>query len=174
MKRRQPGDPREARELFERAMREVEPLPSGSEDQRLRPSSATPAPPRSVRPRRGKLRIEVDGEQTIGLASGVDRRVLRRLRRGQQAVEMEVDLHGLTKVEARLMVSRALERAGRCHWKCLRIIHGRGHGSPAGPVLKQALPRWLEEAASPVEVVAFTTAGPKLGGPGATLVLLRG
>ncbi len=173
MKERNFDGQREARELFERAMREVEPLLSGSGDQRLRPSSTTPEPPRTARPRRGKLRIEVDGEQMIGLASGVDRRVLRRLRRGQQVVEMEVDLHGLTQVEARLMVSRALEKAGRRHWKCLRIIHGRGHGSAAGPVLKKALPRWLEEAASPVEVVAFTTAGPKLGGLGATLVLLR-
>ncbi len=174
MKRRDEGNQGEARELFERAMREVEPLPPDGPGRRDRRCSAVPAPTPTSENRRGKLRIEVDGEKTIGLAPGVDRRTLRRLRRGLQPVEMEVDLHGFTEVEARTVVSQALERAGRKNWKCLRIIHGRGHGSAAGPVLKRALPRWLAEAAPPVEVVAFTTAGPRLGGAGATLVLLRG
>ncbi len=182
MKHGEPGSQREGRELFERAMREVEPLaPSGGANgeasggrriRRASPQAGSLNQSSSGRP--SSLKVEMDGERLIGFALGVDRRILRRLRRGQQPIELEVDLHGFSRDEAGRVVRQALEKAGQRGWKCLRIIHGRGHGSAAGPVLKRALPRWLEEGAPEVEVVAFTTAGPRLGGTGATLVLLRG
>lgn len=178
MKQREPGSQREGRELFERAMREVDPLaPSEVARGVPRPRRLSPAASPAIRNskgRRGSLKVEVDGEWLTGLAYGVDRRTLRRLRRGQQPVEMEVDLHGFSRDEAGRVVRQALEKADQRGWRCIRIIHGRGHGSAAGPVLKRELPRWLEETPPAVEVVAFTTAGPRLGGTGATLVLLRG
>jgi DNA-nicking Smr family endonuclease len=54
--------------------------------------------------------------------------------------------------------------------RCLRVVHGKGHGSPGRqPVLKAKVQRWLAQCA---EVVAFTQAiGPE-GGNGALIVLL--
>jgi DNA-nicking Smr family endonuclease len=52
-------------------------------------------------------------------------------------------------------------------------IHGRGLHSEARAVLRRALPEWLQAAPLADLVLAFASAPPALGGPGATLVLLR-
>jgi len=59
--------------------------------------------------------------------------------------------------------------------RALLVIHGRGRGSDAdGPVLRPAVWEWLASAAAErAGVMAFTSARPRDGGDGATLVLLR-
>jgi DNA-nicking Smr family endonuclease len=175
----------EDRALFEQALRDLAP-PAGGAGRltRLKEQDAgalDDAPPPVVARRRSRqpagrqpagLRVEVDGGRMVGLAPGVDRRQLRRLRRGQVPVDHEIDLHGYTEAQARQNVRRELLLASQRGWRCVRIIHGRAVGSATGPVLKRALPGWLEEAAPAVRVLAFTTAAPQLGGAGATLVLL--
>jgi DNA-nicking Smr family endonuclease len=174
----------EDRALFERALRDLA-TPAGGARRlsRLKEQdvgSLDDTPPTVARRRARQpagrrpagLRIELDGGRMVGLAPGVDRRQLRRLRRGQVPVDHEIDLHGYTEAQARQNVRRELLLASRRGWRCVRIIHGRAVGSATGPVLKRALPGWLEEAAPAVRVLAFTTAAPQLGGDGATLVLL--
>ena len=108
-----------------------------------------------------------------GLAPGIDRAHLDRLRRGRVEVDYEIDLHGLSARDAgaalRSALLEAVERGGRC----VLVVHGRGRGSEAGPVLKEALVGWLEAPPVARWVMAFATARPDDGGAGATYVLLR-
>ena len=53
----------------------------------------------------------------------------------------------------------------------MRVIHGKGLGSPDGtPVLKTRVRAWLQER---TQVKAYCEAPPAQGGGGALLVLLR-
>ena len=70
-------------------------------------------------------------------------------------------------------IAAELAEAVRNGERCLRIIHGRGHGSESGPVLKQALPGWLAEHPHGRQVLGFCCARDIEGGTGVTLVLLR-
>ena len=63
--------------------------------------------------------------------------VVARLRRGHWAIQAELDLHGMRRDAARTAVSAFLREAGQRGWRCLRLVHGKGHGSPGRqPVLK--------------------------------------
>jgi DNA-nicking Smr family endonuclease len=98
--------------------------------------------------------------------------VVNRLRRGQWAIQAQVDLHGLRRDEARERIGAFLREARRRGHRCVRVVHGKGNGSPGRqPVLKAKVQRWLAQSA---EVVAFTQASAPQGGAGALVVLLVG
>jgi DNA-nicking Smr family endonuclease len=100
---------------------------------------------------------------------GVD--VVRKLRRGVWVLQGEIDLHGLRRDEARERVAVFLHDAARAGLRCVRVVHGKGHGSPGRePVLKAKVKSWLVQRS---EVLAFTHARPADGGHGALIVLLR-
>ena len=97
--------------------------------------------------------------------------VVRKLRRGVWAIQAQLDLHGLRRDEAREQLAAFLREADRHGLRCVRVIHGKGHGSPGRePVLKGKVKSWL---AQKNEVIAFTQARAADGGHGALLVLLR-
>ena len=97
--------------------------------------------------------------------------VLRRLRRGDYRIESEIDLHGMTLVEARAALRDFLLAAAARRLRCVRIVHGKGlRSGQRGPVLKNAVNSLLRRVAL---VLAFTSAAMRDGGTGATLVLLR-
>ena len=97
--------------------------------------------------------------------------VVKRLRRGVWAIESHIDLHGLRRDEAREALSRFLRWAIQKRIRCVRIIHGKGYGSPGRvPVLKDKVKRWLVQKE---EVMAFVQARAADGGGGALVVLLR-
>jgi DNA-nicking Smr family endonuclease len=96
--------------------------------------------------------------------------VPRRLRRGEWAIQAQVDLHGLRRDEARERLGGFLREAARHGLRCVRVVHGKGNGSPGRQsVLKGKVRSWLVQKA---EVLAFVQAGPSDGGSGALLVLL--
>jgi DNA-nicking Smr family endonuclease len=103
---------------------------------------------------------------------GVNADVVARLRRGQWAIQAQIDLHGLRRDEARDALAAFVRDAGRRGDRCLRVVHGKGLGSPGRqPVLKAKVQRWLAQCA---EVVAFAQASGPQGGAGALIVLLVG
>ena len=84
-----------------------------------------------------------------GATRGLDRHVLRRLRRGEFAVQAHVDLHGLTRDEARSELEAFLQRSRQGGKRCVLVVHGRGlHSKDQMPVLKDALKRWMATARS--------------------------
>ena len=100
---------------------------------------------------------------------GVD--VVRKLRRGVWVLQGELDLHGLRRDEARERLSAFMRDAARSGKRCVRIVHGKGHGSPGRePVLKAKVKSWLVQRS---EVLAFTYARAADGGHGALIVLLK-
>ncbi len=103
---------------------------------------------------------------------GVAADVVTRLRRGHWAIQGELDLHGLRRDAAREALGAFLREAARRGWRCLRVVHGKGHGSPGRqPVLKAKVQRWLGQTA---RVLAFAQASGPMGGAGALIVLLKG
>ena len=113
------------------------------------------------------------GERVEGLAQGIDRQHLLRLRRGEWRVELCIDLHGLTKPEARRELASELHDAVLAGVRCVLVIHGRGLHSESGPVLQGGVLAWLTAPPLAARVMAFASALPRDGGPGASYVLLR-
>jgi DNA-nicking Smr family endonuclease len=122
----------------------------------------------------GAFDITDSDEYIEGLGPGVDRRLLKRLRAGEFAIQAHVDLHGLTRELARDRVARFIAESTRAGRRCVLIVHGRGqHSKDQIPVLKTAVRGWLERGAIARAVLAFATARPHDGGAGAVYVLLR-
>jgi DNA-nicking Smr family endonuclease len=106
------------------------------------------------------------------LRDGLSPQILRKLRSGHWAVQDELDLHGLRAEQARTLLTEFLDSAYRRGQRCVRVIHGRGLGSPGRePVIKRKVAAWL---AGHRDVLAYCEARPADGGPGAAMVLLRG
>lgn len=182
-----PPPPREATEaeLFESAMAGVRPIDPG-------PGVVAPPAPRGP-PETfwhpdleavDALRALVSGDAPFDLAdtdeyvegrvAGLDHALVRKLRKGEFAVQGHVDLHGMTREEAKRTVEDFLRRSRGAGKRCVLVVHGRGlHSKDQLPVLKDALETWLSTARFARHVLAFATARPADGGAGALYVLLR-
>ncbi len=168
--------------LFALTVGAVTPLPH---DGRALPSVAKPAPEPRQRELdeqaafREAMSDEVDIETLLltddGLSfrrDGVGQDVVTRLRRGHWSIQAEIDLHGLRREEARDSLAAFVRGAALRGQRCLRVVHGKGHGSPGRqPVLKAKVQRWLGQSEA---VIAFAQASGPLGGAGALIVLLVG
>ena len=100
---------------------------------------------------------------------GID--VVRKLRRGVWVLQDEIDLHGLRSDAARERLAEYVRYSARAGLRCIRVVHGKGLGSPGRePVLKAKVKSWLVQRS---EVLAFTHARPADGGHGALIVLLK-
>jgi len=102
---------------------------------------------------------------------GIGLEVVRKLRRGVWATQAQLDLHGLRRDEAREALGEFLRQSRLEGWRCVRVIHGKGNGSPGRePVLKAKVKSWLVQKK---DVIAFTQARAADGGAGAVMVLLQ-
>lgn len=126
---------------------------------------------------RGPLDLADADEYLEGSAPGLDPRVLKRLRAGEYAPQAHLDLHGLTRVEAKAALERFLlapQGGPRRGLRCVLVVHGRGlHSKDQIPVLKEGVQMWLSRGPLAARVLAFTSARPADGGVGAVYVLLR-
>lgn len=96
--------------------------------------------------------------------------VTRKLRKGDWAIQREIDLHGFRSDEARLALTEFIRDAHKHGLRCVRVVHGKGLGSPGKtPVLKSKVHSWLVQKN---QVMAFVQAKPAEGGAGALVVLL--
>lgn len=122
----------------------------------------------------GDFDISDSGELIEGISPGVDRNLLRSLRRGDFPRQAQLDLHGLTQAEARSAAERFLSDSRRARRRCVLIVHGRGLNSKdQAPVLKTWVREWLSQKRISAMVLAFCSARPEDGGSGAVYVLLR-
>ena len=170
------------RDEFARAIGPVHALPDPGRADVQRPLPA-PEPLQRLRDEREALREalsdEVDIESLLltddGLSfrrAGIGPDVVTKLRRGHWAIQSQIDLHGLRREEAREALAGFVREATRRGQRCVRVVHGKGHGSPGRqPVLKAKVQRWLGQCA---EVIAFAQASGPQGGAGALIVLLAG
>ncbi len=113
--------------------------------------------------------LDVD-DQLSFRRPGIGTDVTRKLRKGEWSMQGQLDLHGLRSDEAREALGQFVRDAKRMGWRCVRVVHGKGLGSPGKePVLKSKVQRWLVQKN---EVIAFVQAKPSDGGAGALVVLL--
>jgi len=123
-------------------------------------------------------RLKLRREPTIPLESdgalpAIDRRTAERLRRGQIAIEAQIDLHGLTQDEAFTAIQGFLAESMQAGRRCVLVITGKGTARDGGGVLRSAVPRWLTEGIYRQHLIGIAVAYPHHGGEGALYVLLR-
>ena len=123
-------------------------------------------------PKRIKVRVWQTSEYMEGRAPGVSQALLEELRKGRIAYSRVLDLHGLTVAEAEIAFHEFLRECLFRGDRCVLIVHGRGLSSPDKPVLKERVRFWLERGPLRRHVLAYASARPCDGGPGATYVLL--
>lgn len=173
-------------DLFREAIGPVRRLPDAT------PPPATPKP----RPRarmaeldeadaRRSFRFALD-ESLLEAADALSYRsdalppaVFARLKRGEIAVQEEIDLHGADVRTAERLLRAFINDARRHGVGCVGVIHGKGlHGaalegrpvdSRGAPVLKNLVDRMLRQRA---DVLGFHSAPAPRGGTGAVVVLL--
>ena len=169
--------------LFLRAIGAVQPLKASARHEKAgQAARPAPLPRQRQQDERAVLRetlsdefdastlLHVD-EHLSYLRAGIGPDVPARLRRGQWAVQRQIDLHGLRVDQARQALAAFIAAACRSGVRCVRVVHGKGHGSPGKTsVLRAKVPGWLIQKH---EVLAFVQARPPDGGAGALLVLLR-
>lgn len=95
-------------------------------------------------------------------------------RSGKGRFRKTLDLHGMTTGIAIAALREAMDECAQRGIAELLVIHGYGlHSVPAeGAVLKTAVRQYLE-GKNDQRIRSFTTAAPKDGGEGATLVRLK-
>jgi len=104
-------------------------------------------------------------------SQGIGTDVTQKLRKGHWSLQGQIDLHGLRSDEAREALGQFIRDATKRGWRCVRVVHGKGLGSPGKtPVLKAKVQRWLVQK---TEVLAFVQAKGSEGGAGALVVLLK-
>jgi DNA-nicking Smr family endonuclease len=170
-----------ARELLRAALADVTPLPPANRAKLVRPRPLPIAAQRQLDDiavlrdtlsdaPAWELGLE-NGEELLFLRNGISAQHLKKLRRGHWAVQDHLDLHGLTSPEARVLTAKFLAHCVHNGLRCVRIVHGKGLGSPnREPVLKKKVASWLTQRD---EVLAYCQAPQADGGGGAVLVLLR-
>src|SRR5690606_14169984 len=170
--------------LFRRVVESVTPS-SGNDRVQLPPtSSATPAQlalrrqHAMGRPAKSAATVsdhytsaQLEQDSTAFLRAGHGPDLVKGLRRGKWPVGASLDLHGCTLDDARDRLDRFVQSCRDHEIRCVRVVHGKGHGSKNGdPVLKDTVRRWLSQ----LEVVqAWVECDEANGGAGAVLALLE-
>jgi len=167
--------------LFVRAVGAVRPI-RAPHRVRLTPDQPPPIPVQQHLDEQRVLREAISDDFDTGTLLDIDdamsfRRpgigtdVTRKLRKGEWTIQGEIDLHGLRREDAREALAGFIREAQRRGWRCVRVVHGKGLGSPGKtPVLKGKVQGWLIQKN---EVLAFVQARADEGGAGALVVLLK-
>ena len=153
---------------FAKAMRDVQPMEEPrrrSFRRRGRPVEAGPSPAFVVE------RVE---SRLYARREDVPQEVLEELRLGRPRPGNSLDLHGMSEEAARSRVFRFVRQSRASGLACVALVHGRGLRSPAGAVLKQAVPQWLQQLPLAKNVAAYGPAPADRGGDGVTWVVLDG
>ncbi|HWX89076.1 MAG TPA: Smr/MutS family protein [Rhizomicrobium sp.] len=114
--------------------------------------------------------------------SGVNGATQDRLKRGLIEPDARIDLHGMTQLAAHRTLFTWLASAHKSGHRLVLVVTGKGNPkndenapwmiSPHG-VLKQMVPRWLNEPELAALIAAIYPAHTKHGGDGALYVYLR-
>ena len=170
------------RALFLQAVGAVQPLRHARNRLEPRPGNVLPVPQQRLLDEQSVLREAISDEFDVStllltddqlsyLRPGMGTDVPQRLRAGHWSIQRQLDLHGLRTDEAREALGQFIRHAHRDGARCVRVVHGKGLGSPGRmPVLKGRVHSWLVQKQ---EVRAFVQARPNDGGAGALIVLLQ-
>jgi DNA-nicking Smr family endonuclease len=168
-------------ELFKRAIGDVQPIQSKPRVT-LQTDPTPPHATQQIKDDQNALRESLSDDFDVSTLldtddalsfrrAGIGVDVTKKLRKGEWSIQAHLDLHGLRRDEARAQLSIFLKDCLKSGYRCVRIIHGKGLGSPGKtPILKAKVQTWLVQKE---EILAFVQAKPTQGGDGALLVLLK-
>jgi DNA-nicking Smr family endonuclease len=105
------------------------------------------------------------------ISPGLQKGVLKKLRKGYYGMDANIDLHGLNSRQALQELLAFLHHCVQAGSRCVLIVHGKGYHTPDNqPVLKNDINLWLRQHK---DVLAFCSSPARAGGAGALFVLLR-
>jgi DNA-nicking Smr family endonuclease len=177
-------DPENDQTIFEEAMADVVRLPRNICAEQPTHASSTSVSANNTESeilrqleelvRTGKGFVVADTAEYIeGTGYQVNHAVAERLHRGEFSIQDHIDLHGLSVENARDVFEDFLKKSIADGKRMILVIHGRGLSSPAEPILKTNVFKWLTTGTWRKWVMAFASARLCDGGAGATYVLLR-
>jgi DNA-nicking Smr family endonuclease len=102
---------------------------------------------------------------------GISRSNARKIKTGQVHPTAKIDLHGLTRNEARSKLERFLVKAAAEQHRLVLVVTGKGIAGQG--VIRKDLPQWLTSPPLASMVIAYCQAQPKDGGGGAFYINLR-
>ncbi|WP_026842325.1 Smr/MutS family protein [Citrifermentans bremense] len=125
-----------------------------------------------------QLKLDVRFQDELAEQESPDRPApvnrLRQIRRGGIRIDLQLDLHGLTRDEALENLDRFVKGAYNRGQKGVLVITGKGNNSAGEPVLKSAVAGWLREKGKGKGMVSeFIQAPNDMGGSGAVVVFLK-
>ncbi|MDO8607539.1 MAG: Smr/MutS family protein [Phaeospirillum sp.] len=178
--RRRAVTPDEVR-IWRAVIEDARPLPGRvlPDDPETVPPEAMPSPPpppgppplrpsaRPVPPRLRGSPLELGHGQTPGL----DRRSADRMKRGEMEIEATLDLHGHSQDLAHDELAAFIQRAWVAGRRCVLVVTGKGVKGDG--ILKNQVPRWLNQSPLRERILGFSFARPQHGGDGALYVLVR-
>lgn len=109
--------------------------------------------------------LREENEKVKYLREDTDPYILKRLRRGDFQPELFLDLHGLTRTQAKKELAALILACEREHIYCASIMTGYGTRT-----LKEQIPRWLVQHP---KVMALHQAPREWGGDAAILILVE-
>lgn len=112
-------------------------------------------------------------ELSAGDAREVNRAMAKQIKSGKYPVDVKIDLHGMTQIEAHESLIHAVEKAFHAGKRCLLVITGKGKFTQGGGVLRKQLPHWLNQANLRPYILMINEATPQDGGSGAFYVMIR-
>jgi DNA-nicking Smr family endonuclease len=158
--------------LWNRITQTIDPL--NKEKDRKEGNPPSPSLPLHSSPR---PRSRIVLEPQAPLSSRSHPPLTHRLKRMQKVkIEARLDLHGMTRDQARLRLAHFLESCQNrgCVWVLVITGKGQREGSaPSRGILHSLVPQWLEEIALRVLVSGYITAKPRDGGEGALYIRIK-
>ncbi len=124
----------------------------------------------------GKVEFSLSGTEEFmeGHVVGLDLLTVGKLQARQYSPEAHIDLHGLNAEQAYSTLVGFFKGSYHKGLRTVLVVTGRGLNSPNNtPVLRNKLAEWLTKEPFKRVILAFCTAAPEDGGPGAIYVLLR-
>ena len=135
---------------------------------------------RPIKPAIAKAAPKAKGR--VSSPSGINGATQDRLKRGTLEPDAKIDLHGMTEVVAHRALASFLKGARQRGNRLILVVTGKGNPrkeesaswmmSPHG-VLKQMVPRWLNEPELAALIASVRSAHVRHGGDGALYVYLR-
>ena len=176
--------------LLEWALKDVKPLPGRSfkssaetlrnDKNKVKHHSKKTHPLDSTLKTREKREI-IKPEKSLlhGTSTGLDKRSAQRMRRGKLEIEARLDLNGSNQGEAYRELKDFIFRTHSQQKRLVLVITGKGNKDfgfdtkKRVGVLREMVPKWLNEQTIRDRIISFDYATQKDGGYGALYVLLK-
>lgn len=160
--------------VWEHVAAQVRPLPDRPGTPVL-PRVKPPAAPRADAPLPGVARHLAELPVTEATLDAVWD---RKIRTGEVLPDLVIDLHGYTRDAAYKLLERRLRQAWERRARVVLIVTGKGRSTTPWPetprgILKEELPRWLDQPEFRPFISALRPAHQRHGGQGAFYAILR-